>query len=89
MKIVREDRDNRSTLLNVTIEEKDYAEEVESTLRKYRKEANMPGFRPGKVPMGIIKKMYEKATIAEKSYQMASQAAFDYIEENKIEHIGD
>lgn len=89
MKIVREDRENRSTMLSVTIDEKDYAEEVENTLRKYRKEAKMPGFRPGKVPMGVIKKMYEKATIAEKSYQIASQAVIDYIEENKIEHIGD
>lgn len=89
MKIVREDRDDRSTLLSVVIEENDYAEEVEKTLKKYRRDANMPGFRPGKVPMGVIKKMYKTSVVAEKSYEAASQAVIDFIEKEKIEHIGD
>ena len=58
MKIVREQRDGGSSLVRVTVAEADYGETVEKELRTYRRKANIPGFRPGMVPMGIIKKMY-------------------------------
>lgn len=89
MNIVREDREDRSALLKVTVSESDYAEEVDNTLKEYRKKANIPGFRPGKVPMGVVKRMYLKSVVAEQAYKTASQAAFDYIEKEKINHIGD
>ncbi|MBR1995275.1 MAG: trigger factor [Alistipes sp.] len=63
--------------------------EVEKSLREYRRKANIPGFRPGMVPMGIIKKMYGKGVVAEQSYRLASNSVFEYLQENKIDYLGD
>ena len=57
MKIVREQREQNTSLIRVTVGQEDYREEVEKALREYKRKANIPGFRPGMVPMGIIKKM--------------------------------
>ena len=89
MKIVREQRDGGSSLLRIKVGETDYAQEVEKALRDYRRKANIPGFRPGMVPMGIVKKMYGKGVVAEQSYRMASNAAFDYLQKEKIDYLGD
>ena len=86
MKIVREQRDGGSSLLRIKVGETDYAQEVEKALRDYRRKANIPGFRPGMVPMGIVKKMYGKGVVAEQSYRMASNAAFDYLQKEKIDY---
>ena len=69
MKIVREQREENTSLVKVTVGEEDYGQSVEKALREYRRKANIPGFRPGMVPMGIIKKMYGKGVLAEQSYQ--------------------
>ncbi|MFQ8827554.1 MAG: trigger factor [Alistipes sp.] len=55
----------------------------------YRRKANIPGFRPGMVPMGIINKMYRKGVVAEEAYRTASKACFDYIETEKLTTVGD
>ena len=89
MKIVREQREENNSLLRRTVEEADYAQEVEKALRDYRRKANIPGFRPGMVPMGIVKKMYGKGVVAEQSYRTASNAAFDYLQKEKIDYLGD
>src|SRR5574344_1044595 len=89
MNIVREQREQHTSLIKVTVGEKDYGEAVEKMLRDYKHKANIPGFRPGMVPMGMIKKMYGKGTIAEQSYRTASNAAFDYLQKEKIDYIGD
>ena len=89
MKIVREQREENNSLLRITVEEADYAQEVEKALRDYRRKANIPGFRPGMVPMGIVKKMYGKGVVAEQSYRTASNAAFDYLQKEKIDYLGD
>lgn len=89
MKIVREQREENNSLLRITVEEADYAQEVEKALRDYRRKANIPGFRPGMVPMGIVKKMYGKGVLAEQSYRTASNAAFDYLQKEKIDYLGD
>ncbi len=89
MKIVREQREGGSSLLRVKVGEADYAQEVEKMLRDYRRKANIPGFRPGMVPMGIVKKMYGKGVLAEQSYRLASNAAFDYLQKEKIDYLGD
>ncbi len=57
MNIVRENLENLTTLLKVTVGEADYSEAVDKALRTYKRKANVPGFRPGMVPMGIINKM--------------------------------
>ncbi len=89
MKIVRENRENQTALIRVTIEQADYAADVEKKLRDYKRKAQMPGFRPGMVPMNLINKMYRKGVVAETTYKLASDGCFDYIEKENIDYMGD
>jgi len=89
MNIVRKDHDSVSTTLTVSIEKADYSEKVEKTLRDYRKKANIPGFRPGMVPMGLLKKMYGKSILAEEINKMLSDTLYNYIRENNINTLGE
>lgn len=58
MEITREQREQGTSLLKVVVSEKDYGEAVDKMLREYKRKANIPGFRPGMVPMGVVRKMY-------------------------------
>ena len=69
--------------------EADYNEAVDKALRTYKRKANVPGFRPGMVPMSIINKMYRKGVVAEEAYRAASNGCFDYIEKEKLTLVGD
>ena len=89
MKIVREQKEGHLSLIRATVDEGDYGAAVEKTLRDYRRKANIPGFRPGMTPMGIIKKMYGKGVVAEQAYRTASEAVFEYLGKEKIEYVGD
>ncbi len=89
MNIVREDLGNLTSLLRVTVSEADYGEAVEKTLREYKRKANVPGFRPGMVPMGVVNKMYRKGVVAEEAYKKASDECFKYLEANKVATVGD
>lgn len=89
MKITKVQKEAGVSLLKVVVDEKDYGEAVEKMLHDYKRKANIPGFRPGMVPMGIIKKMYGKGAVAEQSYRAASNAAFDYLQKEKIDYVGD
>ncbi|WP_071135049.1 trigger factor [Millionella massiliensis] len=89
MNVVRENLENQTALLRVTVGEADYKEQVEKQLKEYKRKANIPGFRPGMVPMGIINKMYRKSAVADNAYRKATDAAFDYIKENNIDTVGD
>ena len=88
MNIQRND-ENGTIRYNVTVGESDYNEAVEKVLRNYRRKANIPGFRPGMVPMGIINKMYRKGAVAEEAYRAASKAAVDDLNAAKIRTIGE
>lgn len=76
-------------VIRTTVSEADYGSDVDKQLREYRRKANIPGFRPGMVPMGIINKMYRKGAIAETAYRKASEGTFNHLEENKIDFMGD
>ena len=89
MNIVREQREQNTSLIRVTVGQEDYREEVEKALREYKRKANIPGFRPGMVPMGIIKKMYGKGVLAEQSYRKASNSVFEYLQKENIDYLGD
>lgn len=89
MNVVRENLQDLTTLLKVTVGEADYNEAVDKALRTYKRKANIPGFRPGMVPMGVINKMYRKGVVAEEAYRIASRAAFDYLEKEKLDIVGD
>lgn len=89
MNIVREKREQHTSLIKITVGEKDYGEAVEKMLRDYKHKANIPGFRAGMVPMGIVKKMFGKGAVAEQSYRTASNSVFEYLQKEKIDYIGD
>ncbi len=89
MKIVKEQLEEQTLLLRVTVGQEDYGQEVDKQLREYRRKANIPGFRVGMVPMGIIRKMYGKGIVAEQSYRKASNSVFEYLQQEKIDYVGD
>ena len=89
MKITRVEKGAGVSLLKVLVDEKDYGAAVEKMLHDYKRKANIPGFRPGMVPMGIIKKMYGKGAVAEQSYRVASNSVFEYLQKENIDYIGD
>lgn len=88
MNISRKDIDQNNVVITISIAKEDYAEKVEKALRDYRKKANMPGFRPGMVPLGLIKKMYGKAVKAEEINNVVSEKLVNYIEENDLPILG-
>ena len=75
--------------MKVVVGEADYGQAVEKQLRDYKRKANVPGFRPGMVPMGIVKKMYGKHVVAEQSYHLASNSVFEYLQKENIDYVGD
>jgi trigger factor len=89
MNIVKKDLDQNNATLTLSIEKADYAEKVDKTLRDYRKKANIPGFRPGMVPAGLVKKMYGKAVTAEEINKLVSDSLFRYIRENNVNILGE
>ena len=76
-------------LLTLKLEKADYSENVEKSLKAYRQKANMPGFRPGMVPIGLVRKMYGKAIKAEEVNKILQEKVFEYLKENKIEMLGE
>jgi len=89
MNITREQRDGGISVLKVVVNEADYGQAVDSQLREYKRKAQIPGFRPGMVPMGIVKKMYGKGVLAEQSYRIASNSVFEYLQKENIDYVGD
>lgn len=78
-----------SAILSVNIQEADYSALVEKQLKNFRQKANVPGFRPGMVPMGLIKKQYGTAVKAEEINKLLQTKIFEYIRENKIDMLGE
>ena len=89
MKIVKKDLDQNNAILTLSIEKADYSEKVDKKLRETRKKANVPGFRPGMVPAGLIKKMYGKAMLAEEINKLVSDNLYNYIRENNVNILGE
>lgn len=89
MNIIKKDLDQNNVVLTLNIKKDDYAENVEKKLRELRKKSNMPGFRPGMVPLQLVRKMYGKSVLAEEINQLISQKLQDYIKENKIDILGE
>ncbi|HQP80763.1 MAG TPA: trigger factor family protein, partial [Paludibacteraceae bacterium] len=89
MNIVRKDVDAINTTIGIQVSKSDYAEKVEKQLKEYRKKANIPGFRPGMVPLGLIKKMYGKAILAEEINKIISDSLMNYIKKNDLNILGE
>lgn len=78
-----------NAILHVKVEEADYAERVEKVLRDYRRQARVDGFRPGKVPMGMIKKLYYTPVLVDEVNKLVSESLFDYLKENQVNILGE
>ncbi|MGD0582841.1 MAG: trigger factor [Bacteroidales bacterium] len=89
MNITRENIADLNALLNVKIQKDDYSENVEKMLRDYRKKSNVKGFRPGMVPIGLIRKMYGKAVKLDEINKLVSENIRKYLTDEKIEILGD
>ena len=89
MNISKENIDALNAVIKLTVEKDDYAKKVDDVLKDYRKRVNMPGFRPGKVPAGVVKKMYGKAVLADEVNKLVSESIHGYIVENKLDLLGE
>lgn len=88
MNIARVNIDALNARLTVKVEKPDYESQVEHTLRDYRRKAQIPGFRPGMVPMGVVKKMYQKAVTADEVLKQVAAGIAKYIEDNRLSTLG-
>lgn len=89
MKITFDCPDKINGLLTMTIEPADYQEKVEKTLKDYRKKAQVPGFRPGQVPMGLVKRQYGTAVKVDEVNRLMGEKLYEYVRENKIQMLGE
>ena len=89
MKIQFENPDKVNGLMTLTVEEADYKENVEKTLKDYRKKANIPGFRPGMVPMGLIKRQFGTSVKVDVINKALGEQIYKYVRENNIQMLGE
>ncbi|RKT01257.1 trigger factor [Chryseobacterium defluvii] len=88
MKVTAQNHDDVSALLTVTLEKSDYKEKVEKQLINYAKNAQVPGFRKGKVPLSMVRKQYEAGIAFEEINKQVSDALNNYVNENKLRLVG-
>lgn len=89
MNITLNNIDDLNAKISVNITAEDYEEKVEKTLSDYRKKATIPGFRPGKVPMGHIKRMYGKAVLVDEINKLISESLVNYIKDENLNVLGE
>lgn len=89
MNVSLQNKDNVSALLTVKLEKADYQEKVDKALKDLRRKVQMPGFRKGMVPVGLIKKMYGKSVLAEEVNKLLSETIYKYIQDNKVNMLGE
>ena len=89
MKIEQSEIKDLTAVLSITIEPADYQETVQQELKKIRQKAQIPGFRPGMVPLGLVKKMYGKGVLADVLNRLVGENLQKYIEEKDLHVLGD
>ena len=89
MKVTFENPDKVNGLMTLTVEEADFKNEVEKEMKNYRKRAQVPGFRPGMVPMGLIKRQYGTAVKVDVINKVMGQEMYKYINDNHIHMLGE
>ena len=89
MNINFEAADKVNGLMTITVEESDFKENVEKTLKDYRKKANVPGFRPGHVPMGMIQRMYGPSVRMDVINRVVGEELYKYVRENNVKMLGE
>ncbi len=88
MDITREHIDDLNAIVKVAITKKDYSDKVDKILNDYRKSANIPGFRKGHVPIGLVKKQYGKAVLVDEVNKLLQDALNKYLTEEKLDVLG-
>lgn len=88
MNITKKDIDALNAELSITLAPQDYEEKVNNAIKKVQKQAAMPGFRAGKVPVGLIKKQYGKSILVDEINKILNDSLYKYINENKLEILG-
>ena len=88
MQVTRKDLDPLNAEMVINITKEDYRQKVDDVLKNYKKTVSIPGFRKGHVPMGMIKKQYEKAVIADEVNKLLQQEMDRYIKEEKLDLLG-
>ena len=88
MNITKESIDNLNARVTIKLSPADYQPQVEKTLKEQARKANMPGFRPGKVPVGVVKKMYGPSILVDEVNKMLGNKLYEFIENEKLEILG-
>ena len=88
MNITKQDIDALNAEITISMTPADYEAKVNEGLKKVQRQANMPGFRPGKVPAGLIKKQYGTQIMVDEINKLLNDSIYKYIEENKIDILG-
>ena len=88
MKIIEKKSKSNTSVIDLLIEKKDYVEKVDISLKDYRKKANIPGFRKGNIPVGLIKKQYGTAIKVEEINKIVQKEISKYISDNGISILG-
>ncbi len=88
MNITKTDIDNLNAEIKIAVTPVDYEEKVTEAIKKVQRQASMPGFRPGKVPSGLIKKQYGTQILVDEINKLLQDSIYKYIEENKIDILG-
>ena len=88
MNVTKEQQNDLNAIIKIEVTPDDYLSRVEDVIKKYQRTAQIPGFRPGKVPAGIIKKQYGKSVLLEELNHITSDALYKFIAENKMDVIG-
>lgn len=89
MNILLNKTDNVNGIITIEMVRADFQENVDKSLNQFRRKANIPGFRPGKVPMGVVKKLYGTSVLSEEVNKLINTSLSNYIQENKLPILGE
>ncbi len=89
MNVTLNKTDSVNGVISIEMERADFQGNVDKALNQYRRKASIPGFRPGKVPMGVVKKLYGTAVLAEEVNKLINSSLSNYIQENKLPILGE
>ncbi len=88
MNIIKKDIDSLNAEISISVTPTDYETKVTDALKKAQKQISMPGFRPGKVPVGLVKKQYGTQILVDELNKLLDSTIYNYIQENNIEILG-
>ncbi len=89
MEVIKEQIDDLNAVLKIQLKEEDYNPKVDASLQDLKKKSSLKGFRPGKVPMGLVKKMYGKNVLYEEINKLVSESLTNYMKDENLQVIGE